>query len=464
MFLIGANDSASDRNNGHTPILPHHDQQQYTDNDNEGDPEAQIKSTGNENGSPSTVKMDMDMDGIEVIEDAVVVDTGGNSIKDSPAQRTMMDVETNTSSRSRFACCLIALFPIGVIALIIWGSTTTSNSTSTSSAYGSTSGGGRGGTGCFPGDSIVEIKRRHGIKGTQFTFLQDLQLGDEVRSGLGFSTVYAFGTKIIGTEMPMLQLHTESGIVLETTKNHFVPTYKNEADHGNVVLAQDVMVGDLLRVLKQGNSTTSNSEILPSRIQQQAQMTRIMAINEISKREGAYHPLTNDGHIVVNGVITSVHAIDGVAPSAKVFGVSVVGVQAFQQLLYSPLRILCHVSSQDYCSEMHHDLQDGSHLYLNVVEPLLRFLMPKASWNNQMYDLQEEANFLDFSPHFVLRVCLLSCLFFSFCIETVLLNGTWIMMFVAVLLSVQVHVRSTGTTIGQRISAFSLDREKAKED
>jgi hypothetical protein len=351
-----------------------------------------------------------------------------------------------------------------VIALIIWGSTTTSNSTSTSSAYGSTSGGGRGGTGCFPGDSIVEIKRRHGIKGTQFTFLQDLQLGDEVRSGLGFSTVYAFGTKIIGTETPMLQLHTESGIVLETTTNHFVPTYKNEADHGNVVLAQDVMVGDLLRVLKQGNSTTSNAEILPSRIQQQGQMTRIVAINEISKREGAYHPLTNDGHIVVNGVITSVHAIDGVAPSAKVFGVSVVGVQAFQQLLYSPLRILCHVSSQDYCSEMHHDLQDGSHLYLNVVEPLLRFLMPKASWNNQMYDLQEEANFLDFSPHFVLRVCLLSCLFFSFCIETVLLNGTWIMMFVAVLLSVQVHVRSTGTTIGQRISAFSLDREKAKED
>ena len=285
-----------------------------------------------------------------------------------------------------------------------------------------------------------------------------------MRSGLGFSTVYAFGTKIIGTEMPMLQLHTESGIVLETTKNHFVPTYKNEADHGNVVLAQDVMVGDLLRVLKQGNSTTSNSEILPSRIQQQAQMTRIMAINDISKPEGAYHPLTNDGHIVVNGVITSVHAIDGVVPSAKVFGVSVVGVQAFQQLVYSPLRVLCHVLSQDYCSEMHHDLQDGSHLYLNVVEPLLRFLMPKASWNNQMYDLQEEANFLDFSPHFVLRVCLLSCLFFSFCIETVLLNGTWIMMFVAVLLSVQVHVRSTGTTIGQRISAFSLDREKAKED
>ena len=95
--MIGANDSASDRNNGHTPIPPHHDQQQYTDKDNEGDPEAQIKSTGNENGSPSTVKMDMDMDGIEVIEDAVVVDTGGNSIKDSPAQRTMMDVETNTS-------------------------------------------------------------------------------------------------------------------------------------------------------------------------------------------------------------------------------------------------------------------------------------------------------------------------------------------------------------------------------
>jgi hypothetical protein len=318
----------------------------------------------------------------------------------------------------------------------------------TSSAYGSASGGGggRGGTGCFPGDSIVEIKRCHGIKGTQFTFLQDLQLGDEVRSGLGFSTVYAFGTKIIGIEMPMLQLHTESGIVLETTKNHFVPTYKNEADHGNVVLAQDVMVGDLLRVLKQGNSTTSNAEILPSRIQQQAQMTRIMAINDISKPEGAYHPLTNDGHIVVNGVITSVHAIDGVAPSAKVFGVSVVGVQAFQQLLYSPLRILCHVSSQDYCSEMHHDLQDGSHLYLNVVEPLLRFLMPKASWNNQMYDLQEEANFLDFSPHFALRVCLLSCLFFSFCIETVLLNGTWIMILLGVLMTTGILSGDVGSS------------------
>ena len=72
--------------------------------------------------------------------------------------------------------------------------------------------------------------------------------------------------------------------------------------------------------------------------------------------------------------------------------------------------------------------------------------MPKASWNNQMYDLQEEGNFLDFSPHFALRVCLLSCLFFSFCIETVLLNGTWIMILLGVLMTTGILSGDVGSS------------------
>jgi len=278
-------------------------------------------------------------------------------------------------------------------------------------------GGGRGGgssSPCFPGDSLVEIKRpSDGAERSRFIYIKNVQLNDEVRSGLGFSTVYAFGSKIPGDGAPsvqMPQLQTEMGHVLETTKNHLVYAGK-EPNQSRAVLAQDVMIGDLVRTFEGPLGSNVAPPILWA--------SRAVAIN-FTKEEGTYHPLTDDGNIVVNGALASALAVDGVVPKEEVWGVELIGIQSFQHLLYSPLRVLCYLSLEEFCSELHHDLDDGNHLYLNVMGPLLRFLSPKTSWVDQVYDHEEEVNFLERSPYFTLRIFFLVFLLFSSVIESLL--------------------------------------------
>uniref|UniRef100_A0A7S2HB31 Hint domain-containing protein n=1 Tax=Helicotheca tamesis TaxID=374047 RepID=A0A7S2HB31_9STRA len=353
----------------------------------------------------------------------------------------------STSMASHFCCfnrrfCgfLICLFILGVIALFIaWlacfgkctGGTSSGSSYAGVGGAGTGGGGFGGGAGCFPGDSLVEIKRPgDGAERSRFIHVKDVQLNDEVRSGLGFSTVYAFGTKTPGDDSPsvqMLQLRTEMGHALETTKNHLVYAGK-EPNQNKVVLAQDVMIGDLVRTFEgpMGNDVASPIQ----------RASRVVAINNITKGEGIYHPLTNDGNIVVNGVLASAHAVDGVVPKVEVWGVELIGIQSFQQLLYSPLRVLCHISPEEFCSELHHDLEDGSHLYLNVMEPLLRFLFPKTSWVDQVHNQEEEVNFLERSPYFTLRIFFLVFLLFSSVIESILSHLDLVLSLVTVPLTI----------------------------
>ena len=287
-------------------------------------------------------------------------------------------------------------------------------------SHSSASGSGGSGFGCFPGDSVVQIKKTDGL--AQIIPVRDIQIGDEVRSGRGFSKVYAFGTKITNDEnIPMVFIQTESGIVLKATKNHFIPVYR-ENQGNEVVLVHDVLVGDLLNVMDPEIAGNRNKFFL----------SRVIEIKEVDNHEGAYHPLTDDGFIVVNGIFASVHATDGVVPFIKVFGYEIVGIQGFQQLLYSPLRALCHISSENFCSDINHDLEDGSHAFLNVVEPMLRFLFPSASRINELHKHEEKANLLESSPDLVMRILFLSFISLSILFETLLVNGAFIMTFISI--------------------------------
>lgn len=321
-------------------------------------------------------------------------------------------------------CCSL-LFPVAfvIIVVILILSISRSNSSGGGSHSSASGYGGRGG--CFPGDSVVQIKKTDGL--AQIIPVRDIQIGDEVRSGRGFSKVYAFGTKITNDEnIPMVFIQTESGIALKATKNHFIPVYR-ENQGNEVVLVHDVLVGDLLNVM--------DPEIAGNRNKFFSQMpltSRVIEIKEVDNHEGAYHPLTEDGFIVVNGIFASVHATDGVVPFIKVFGYEIVGIQGFQQLLYSPLRALCHISSENFCSDINHDLEDGSHAFLNVVEPMLRFLFPSASRINELHKHEEKANLLESSPDLVMRILFLSFISLSILFETLLVNGTFIMTFISI--------------------------------
>lgn len=145
-----------------------------------------------------------------------------------------------------FCWCLLCVAFVSIIVVILILSISRSNS-SGGGSHSSASGSGGSGFGCFPGDSVVQIKKTDGL--AQIIPVRDIQIGDEVRSGRGFSKVYAFGTKITNDEnIPMVFIQTESGIVLKATKNHFIPVYR-ENQGNEVVLVHDVLVGDLLNVM-----------------------------------------------------------------------------------------------------------------------------------------------------------------------------------------------------------------------
>jgi len=346
------------------------------------------------------------------------------------------------------------------------GSRSSSGGGSThSSGKSSTSRGGRGGgggghsSGCFPGDSLVDV-RRQGEVLVRTMLLQDVEIGDEVRSGSdgSFSIVYAFGTRSTRNQIgnrEMLRIHTESGSFLELTRNHILfltggdvtqPThirtgggwFQFRTNGQRRTFAENVRIGDELIII--GNENDLEKE----------RTSRVVAIESIAKNEGIYHPLTYDGRIVVNGILASVHATDGVAPSIhlspNMSGMKLplhshhvlhVDVHSFQQLIFSPLRVLCTISFEQFCSAPHQlDAEDGSHHYVNIIEAVQRFLFSQAAHNIGMNGHEHEqgeveVNILEWSlAQLPLRLCFLIWIVSSSLVEQTLFHPLW---FVAIM-------------------------------
>ena len=308
---------------------------------------------------------------------------------------------------------------------------------------GKSRGGGGGHSGCFSGDSLIEVQRstENGIT-IETMLLKYVQLGDKVRSSAEevFSTVYAFGTHIDeakGATFNMLQLETLSGSTLTLTENHLVLVKKTSGlfrhQFFESIHAQDVEIGDEMILTDAAKPSA-----------QHGGDGRIVKVSEVFRND-AYHPLTYDGHIVVNGIVSSVHATDGVAPVIEGFGGrTMIGIHSFQQLLYSPLRVLCQYSFDDFCSaEINHDLEDGSHHYIDVVESLQRFLFPTTALKSDQEKgtTEETVNVFEWTAHLPFRIMLLLLLVFSLLLENILFRYHSFMTLAVVSFAILVTMR-----------------------
>ncbi len=343
------------------------------------------------------------------------------------------------------------------------GGSTHSSGKSSITHGGSKGGGGGGGhsSGCFPGDTLVDV-RRQGEVLVRTMYLRDVEIGDEVRSGSdgSFSIVYAFGTRSAGNDngnREMLRIHTESGSFLELTHNHILflsggdvtqPTH-TRTDSGwsqfrtngqRRTFAENVRIGDELIMI--GNENDLEKE----------RTSRVVAIESIAKHEGIYHPLTYDGRIVVNGILASVHATDGVAPTIHLspnmsdmklpphsHHILHVDIHSFQQLMFSPLRVLCTISFEQFCSAPHQlDAEDGSHHYVNIIEAVQRLLFSQAAHNIEMNGHEHEqgeveVNILEWSlPQLPLRLCFLIWIVSSSIMEQTLFHPLWFVVIMSI--------------------------------
>lgn len=138
---------------------------------------------------------------------------------------------------------------------------------------------------CFPASARIEMES--GLSKN----MDELSIGDVIRVGpIKFSTVFMFTHKLSdGIKREFTKIQVESGESISATTGHYIVV------NGALKTANSVKVGDLL--------TLASGE--------QSPVTYISAILE----EGLYNPQTQDGHIVVDGIIASTYT-SAVHPAA----------------------------------------------------------------------------------------------------------------------------------------------------
>ena len=234
--------------------------------------------------------------------------------------------------------------------------------------------------GCFPKDATVDVL------GKGDTTIDMVEIGDKVRTASGYSKVYSFAYGHTDEEKKhdYVRLLTDdaAGTSLELSPNHILFVGKR----GEPKMAKDVVIGDSVQI----SSKSPGSEI---------RHADILSI-EITQKKGQYAPLTEDGTIIVNNVLASVHSIEGAAPEVNLFGITLIDIHQFEQMLFAPLRLLCMFSFDDFCSPTLHD-EEGTHNWDSVTEHLIDMLT---------YDTPdlESANFLSLSITLPFKIFVLS--------------------------------------------------------
>jgi hypothetical protein len=163
-------------------------------------------------------------------------------------------------------------------------------------------GGGSGFTACFSGDTMVQMANGGEKR------MDELAIGDWVLSasrdnGMVYSRVDSWMHRVPDEEREFVQLHLDDGKVLKLTRGHFI--YRADCIGNRVqqqsyadifrqapILAKDVKEGDCMFAVDETDPTEGLYERRVERI-------------EIVKQDGFYAPLTGNGNIIVQGILSS---------------------------------------------------------------------------------------------------------------------------------------------------------------
>lgn len=188
---------------------------------------------------------------------------------------------------------------------------------------------------CFSGDMLVEtpIGQKR---------MDQVEVGDQVLTASGkYQKVYAFLHRLPGNLAavlsPYLMITTESGHTIELTNRHMV--YVNSLELP--VPASKVVEGDSLYVLE------------PRQDKKEVKPVQVASVSNIL-RLGGYSPVTEDGTIVVNGLVASSYATPRYAAEMEyieIGGKPLMHRASFTHWLLSPIRFHCVHVSETLCAE-----------------------------------------------------------------------------------------------------------------
>lgn len=216
---------------------------------------------------------------------------------------------------------------------------------------------------CFPSSATVQAELAEG--GLAARRMEDLKIGDRVLTQGGFSKVFAFMDGDSDVEADFVKLMTASGAKLELTPAHIVYAHAEM----RAVLADSIVEGDLLWTLPTSNASLAGGLTADTVI------SATMAL-----RRGMYAPLTEDGSLVVDGVLASSYAN---VKSLHWGKQELVSGHDLNRYMHEPLRLACSVVSE-LCSPAWHSAQ-GRHAWTQFLLDHLGFLVVM---NNDHSDLR----------------------------------------------------------------------------
>jgi len=171
------------------------------------------------------------------------------------------------------------------------------------------------------------------VKGRGKVPMNEVKVGDQVLTGTGnFEAIYTIDHHHPTKEANFIQIHHNSGKEhnieqqpIELTKNHMI-----FVDHKtNPVPAETVKVGDRILTLD-GPST----------------ITKITTVT----RKGVFNPLTADGTIIADGVISSTYStLESNSDSIQILGYKYISYQNFFNSLLKPYTFLCTTATLEIC-------------------------------------------------------------------------------------------------------------------
>jgi len=140
---------------------------------------------------------------------------------------------------------------------------------------------------CFPSDAAVSAQLQDGTVAART--MEQLRVGDVVLTQTGPSKIFAFMDHDANAMVNYVRLETASGHELSISADHIVFAHAEQSP----VLAGSIVKGDYLWITADATAT-----FLPSRV--------VSIVHTVER--GVHAPLTEQGTVVVNGVLSSSYA------------------------------------------------------------------------------------------------------------------------------------------------------------
>jgi len=213
---------------------------------------------------------------------------------------------------------------------------------------------------CFPSDATVAVQRPGGQ--VDDTPMERLQVGDRVLTQAGFSKIFAFMDHANDVKAEYVQLVAASGHELSITADHILYAHAGRTP----VLAGSIAEGDLVWMAAPGDPEPMASRVL--------NVSRAV-------KNGMHAPLTEDGSVVVNGLLASSYAK---IKTLRWGHRELVSGHTLGKLVHEPLRLACR-AAPSLCGPGWHTAE-GRHVWTQLLLSRFGWLL---AMNDAHADLEE---------------------------------------------------------------------------